>query len=225
MAVKLEQYLVGMTPEGGQKLAGNNALREAVELYVAEDEPEKFAPAGSRMLGIGKHSFTFLVEGVALKVSSPTSSQKAFDTGQPVDPEDLSEQFTVLAALSVHLRQTSYGVFTPEQYFVVRTPVGAYLLAQEYLEGWTSLEKRASHLYGDRDLTDADLDEAEEVVAGLRVRVTRALEGFPMRGSINDLGLHHPRGLHGGNLMVPIDEPLRATTKLAIIDQPTRKRQ
>ncbi len=219
-----ERYVTGMTPEGEQRLAESTALREAVEQYVASDEPEKFVPAGGRLLGIGKYSFTFLIEGIALKVSSPTSSQKAFDAGRPMQPENLEEQFKVLSELGKHLSCTNEGVVAPGQFFVINSPVGAYILGQQYLEGWVSLERRANQVYGNRELTDEEITEAMDMTLALRGRIVCSLAGFSMLASINDLGLHHPVGLHGGNVMVPGNEVLGPNTRVAIIDQPRAPR-
>lgn len=224
MAAKFEQYMVGMTLEGERKLAESDALREAIERYVDASEPEKFVPAGGRVLGIGKYSFAFLVEGIVLKVSSPTSSQLAFNTGKPTKPENLEDQFRVLSQLSSHLRRTDDGITTPDQFFVAHSPAGAYILGQQYLDGWVPLEHRANQIYGDRELTVDEVNEVEDTTAALRVRVVRSIARFSMRTSINDLGLHHPVGLHGGNVMVPGSEPLRPDTKAAIIDQPRAPR-
>lgn len=225
IVAKLEPYITGMTPEGERKLAESEALRGAVMRYIHEPRPEMYAPQGGRVLGIGKYSFTFFVEGIALKVSSFTSSQKAFDTGSPTEPDNLEEQFEVLAALSAHLREKDEGITTPEQFFVARTPSGAYLLGQQCLEGWLSLEKRAYQLYGTGDVGDHEMAQVQATIAGLRARIIRSLEGFALVARINDLALHYPDGLHAGNVMVPIDEPLSGNIRAAIIDQPTRKRR
>jgi len=224
MTAKFERHMMGMTLEGERKLAENDALHDAIECYVDADEPEKFVPAGGRVLGVGKYSFAFLVEGIVLKVSSPTSSQSAFDTGRPTRPENLEDQFRVLSELSSHLRRTDEGITSPDQFFVAYSPAGAYILGQQYLDGWVPLEYRAYQVYGDRELTVDEVNEVEDTTAALRARVVRSIAGFSMRTSINDLGLHHPVGLHGGNVMVPDGEPLRPDTKAAIIDQPRAPR-
>lgn len=218
-------YVTGMT-EQGEKLLSEPRLRTAIEQFIAAPESHKARVPGIRLLGAGKYSFTFAVEGIALKISSTTTSQKAHDTQAPVPGENLERQFEVLARLEQHLRTTSEGVATPDQFFVSYTPNQTYLLGQELKDGWVPLEQRTSEEYGHADFLSAAAEkEIRAWTADMRSRLTRALTGFELRPLVNDLGLHHSTGLHGGNVLVAGDADLRKDPELVIIDQPSGANQ
>lgn len=220
---KLERHITGMTPEGEQKLAENEALREAVERYLGAKRPEMIVPPGGRLLAAGKYSFAFLVEGVILKISSSTSSREAFVTKRPAKPENLEDQFKVLSKLGEHLRSNEEGVCAPDQFFVAYSPSGAYILGQEFLDGWITLEGRTNEVYGYPSMiTEEQRREMNGHIAVMRSRVIRSLAGFSMQASINDL-VQHDKGIHGGNVLVPRGVELDGDTWLAIIDQPGGK--
>ncbi len=209
------------TPVGDELLANNEVLQTAMGLFAAAQEPHKAHVPGSRLLGAGEFGFTFEIGGIAVKISSPTSSQKSFDLGRPLPPEDLRKQFLTLAALREHLQGKEEGIVTPEQYFVATTPYKAFILAQEYMNGWVSYEDRTSQVFGPAVETNAtDRQEIAQVSAGIRQRIFRALGGFALINNINDLALHKESGVHGGNLLVPETANFDTNMPLCIIDQP-----
>lgn len=218
-------HVTGITPRG-EKLLDETPLRTAMEQFVGAPESHKARVPGIRLLGAGKYSFTFAVEGVALKISSTTTSQESHDKRMPIPGENLEKQFEVLAELEEHLRDTDEGITTPNQFFVSHTPNKTYLLAQELKEGWVPLEQRTSEEYGHVDfLSPAAAKEIKAWTLDMRSRLERSLAGFALRSSINDLGLHHATGLHGGNILVAGDADLRNDPELAIIDQPGGRNQ
>jgi hypothetical protein len=211
-------FITGVTPKG-RRLLANEALQRSLQTFIDADEPEKARVPGARFLAAGDYAFVFAVEGLVLKVVSPTSSQRSHNEHRPISPENLEEQFAVLTAFNEHLAGTNEGVITPDQYFVAHTPRDAYLLGQEDMAGWVRLDQRTRDVYG--SVTNQAIKKEILAWTGImRARIQRALGGFALAAKINDVGLEHPDNVHGGNLLVPEGADLDGSTPLCIIDQP-----
>ncbi len=222
---KEQFHIIDSTPEGEELLEQNEALRAAMELYIAASpESRKAYVPNTRLLGAGKYSFTFGLRvaeftEIAVKISEPGSSQKAHDTETDMEPENLREQFAVLSALRKHLDGKKEGITTPRQFFVAHTPANSLILAQEFMEGWTSLEDRTDEVYGKGPESDETRKAIDAWTDVSRARIISAIGDFDQRRRINDLGNKTGR-LHGGNLLVPVGSSLDAETPLCVIDQP-----
>lgn len=213
-------HIVDCSPEGLALLDGSEGLRHALEMYVTSPEPEKVIPAGAVLLGTGRYGFAFRIADVVLKVTSPTSSQQAFDQKRPFPPEDLTEQFRVMGALAAYLGRGRDGVTAPSQFFVARTPLNTFVLGQQLLNGWVALED-ATEVAFPGDPEDPGIKrQVSTLTRAYRDRLARVLEGFPLRDRIDDLGLHHKSGIHGTNLLVPPGVQLGPQVPLCIVDQP-----
>ncbi len=213
--------VLNSTPEGEALLARSQPLQEAMRLFGSAEEPHKARVPHSRLIGAGLYAFTFAIDGVAVKIASPTSSLKSFILKEPQPPEELSDQFLTLSALKQHLRGNKENITVPKQFFVAHTTHGAYIHAQEFMEGWISYEARTTEIYGSPGEINASArKEIAWLANSLRPRLFRALGGFALRENINDLGLHKESGVHGGNLLVPRAAPFDTDVPLCIIDQP-----
>jgi hypothetical protein len=217
-------YIHDSTARGRELLANSDQLQEAIRLFAEADEPHKARIPGARVLGAGRYGFTFHIDNMAVKVTSPTSSQESFDKKKPMPPEDLRAQYVVLGALWEHLQQRKEDVTTPEQFFVSHTPTNAFILGQEYMEGWVPVEDRTVLIYGEAGEDEAEYAavkrEIKKLTDAMRQRLTIALGGFALIDRIDDLGIDRSSGIHGGNLLVPAEADLNYDTPLCIIDQP-----
>ncbi|HKX72803.1 MAG TPA: hypothetical protein VJM32_02225 [Candidatus Saccharimonadales bacterium] len=216
-----EFYIVGSSERGRQLLRERQPLRHALSLFVAAPEAHKVPVPGSRVLGAGRYGYTFAIDNMAVKVTTPTSSQESFDLRRPLPPEDLTQQFEVLGALHEFLDGEPEGITAPEQFFVAHTPNDAYILGQQYMDGWVSVEDQTDRVYGWSDPDDEGIRlEVRKWTSALRERLTRGLGGFAYLHRLDDLAFHKPSGVHGGNLLVPESDTLDPDTPLCIIDQP-----
>jgi hypothetical protein len=222
MSTLLERlYVHDMTPEGETLLEGDESLQRAMEILVDSPEAQKARVAGMRLLGTGKFSFVFAFRGeLALKISNPCSGQESYKRKEALHPENLAEQFAVLSALRKHRGLGRNNIVVPEQFFVSYTPFRNFILAQEYMKGWQSLEDRTYAVYYDRLEDPESSEEVSQWTAAMRMRIQRCLEDFELAYKINDVGLEHAYGIHSGNVLVPEDADLNANTPLCIIDQP-----
>lgn len=214
-------YITASSPEGDGLVEENEFLQDALTMFRDSPEAHKARIPGLRVLGAGKYSFTFaLRETLAIKVSEPTSSQYAYDKKKPAIPEDLSEQFAVLNALGKHGRLRRNNIFVPRQYFVAHMPGNKFILGQELMDGWTSLERRTQVVYANRFDDPEAKEEVSSWVAEIRTRLRDGLGEFALQDKINDVGLERSFGVHGGNLLVPEASELDGNVPITIIDQP-----
>lgn len=216
-----EFHIIASSSRGDELLEENEFLRDALTEFRDSSEAHKARIPGLRVLGAGKYSYTFaLREKLAIKVSEPTSSQYAYDKKKPAIPEDLSEQFAVLNTLGKHSRLHRNNIFVPQQYFVAHMPGNKFILGQELMDGWTSLEGRTQAVYANRFDDPVAKEEVGGWIAQIRMRLEDSIGDFAMQDKINDIGLERPFGLHGGNLLVPKAGNLDGDVPIAIIDQP-----
>lgn len=213
-------HITASSPEGDDLLEENRFLQDALIEFRDSPEAHRARIPGLRVLGAGKYSFTFSFrEMLAIKVSEPTSSQYAYDKKKPAIPEDLGEQFAVLNALRNHVLLQRNNISVPRQYFVAHMPGNKFILGQELMTGWTSIEQRTQSVYENRFDDPEAKKEVSALVAEIRVRLKDSLSDFAMQDKINDVGLEGD-GVHGGNLLVPEAGELNGYTPITIIDQP-----
>lgn len=221
---KEQFHITDSTPAGETLLEQNSALRGAMGQYVEAPDAHLERVPGTRLLGAGKYSFTFALNGeLAIKISGPRTSQMAHEKKRSFWPEDLGEQFAVLSALRKHGRLARENITVPEQYFVAHSPHDNFILAQEYMEGWESIFKRTEREYGGREDDPAAHEEVGAWTAVFRRRLQNGIEGFELAHRLNDLALQHDKGIHAGNILIPVDAELGETTPLCVIDQPKIK--
>lgn len=216
-----EFHITGSTQRGRELLRTRQPLRHALGLFVAAPEAHKVPVPGAYVLGAGRYGYTLAVDGIAVKITTPTSSQESFDRGVPLPPEDLTRQFEVMGELHNYLDGEPEGVTAPEQFFVAHTPKDAYILGQQLMHGWVTVEEQTDIVHGWTDPEDeAATLEIRRWTAALRARLQRALGGFAYLHMLDDLAFHKSSGVHAGNLLVPRQESLNPDTPLCIIDQP-----
>ena len=214
-------HITASSAEGDRLLEKNEFLQDALTMFRDSPEAHRARIPGLRVLGAGKYSFTFaLRETLAIKVSEPTSSQYAYDKKRPAIPEDLSEQFAVLNALRKYNRLERNNIRVPEQFFVAHMPGNKFILGQELMSGWTSLEQRTQVVYANRFDDSEVKEEVSSWVAEVRARLEDSLDDFALKDKINDVGLERSFGVHGGNLLVPEAGILDGNVPVTIIDQP-----
>lgn len=207
------------TPEGQRLLDENELVQECVRLFRSTGSPEKLLDYPGRFIGAGSHSYIWVVDGVLIKLSSPTSSHAARELGYPVPPEDLEEQFTFLLQLGEYLSERpEANMVVPGQYFVLKNEGGAYMLAQQFMTDRVMLAERL-----DAEL-DTSLSEDNAFFDVLRGSFTQRLiavaEGTAFAPMLNDLIKPEKKWLHTGNLLILSEEPLGPDMSLGIIDQP-----
>lgn len=218
--LSFEGDLVHSTPLGRAVLE-NPSIQQALRAYHESETPEKVTIPGITRIGEGRFSCVGTINGIALKISSPSSGTETSD-GKP-RTEDLPEQFTTLNNLGEYLQGSSEGISTPLQIFVTQTPYGAYILGQQFMDGWVSFEQRTFQEYGPADTVSTTAkEEIGELSIRIATRIARAIRHFPFRQNLNDLIDTTASGiwLHGGNILVPAHCTLRDTPPLCIIDQP-----
>jgi hypothetical protein len=211
-------HIVGCSPEGLRLIDGSDELRRALEMYTAALKPEMVVPTGVRLLSVGKFGFAFRMGDLILKVTSPTSSIRP-ENRTPRPPEDLTKQFRVMGALAEHLGEGREGVVAPAQFFVAHTPHNTYVLGQEFMAGWRTLEDATVETFPDANAPGLK-QTAREIVTKIRSRVEGALQGFAFRDQIDDLGRDPSGPLHGTNILLPVGVSLSPDAPLCIIDQP-----
>ncbi len=213
------------TAEGYDLLESHLPLQQAVERFLAAEQPERAMRA--RCIGAGRFSYVWLLDGgVVIKISSPTSSMDAHGLGQPLIAEPLTAQFSYLRALREHLERRDPSITTPRQFFVLQSAYGAYLLCQEYMDGWESLGQWVKRVLDpavvfqdERAILTNPVVRASE--DRIRQRLRAAVAGTTLRHGLNDLRLD-TGPLHWGNLLVPQTTPADAEPRLCLIDQPGR---
>ena len=207
------------TAEGRRMLNENELVRECVRIFQATESPEKILSYPGRFIGAGSHSYTWVVDGVLIKFSSPTSSYAAYELGEPVPPEDLGEQFRFLRGLGAYLSERpEANMVVPDQYFALRNESGAYMLAQQFMADRVMLAQRLD------DELDYSSPEDSAFFGVLREGFTRRLidvaTGTDFAPMLNDLIRPEKEWIHAGNLLVLTEESLDSGMSLGIIDQP-----
>lgn len=220
--LSFEGNLVNSTPQG-QAVLLRPSIQEALQAYHGSENPEKVVLPNAVQIGEGKFSNVFVVDDIALKISSPHSGYQAAEAGQPSPVEDLSVQFVTLSSLCEYIQGNSEGVSVPQQFFVTSTPYGAYVLGQQYMDGWVSVERRTFEEYGSSDtIGSTAIEEIGNWSIAMAYRLKRAFGDFPRLANINDLvGMQdNVISMHGGNILVPAGSTLRHQPPICVIDQP-----
>jgi hypothetical protein len=200
------------TPEGQTFLQESEDLQQALDAFWDSESPEW--AIGGRFIGTGKFSSVRLIGGVALKISSPTSSQYSYENGKATRAERLTAQFSFLRALGTHLQKTDPTIYVPQQFFAAHSKHDAYLLGQEYMEGWMPIADWADKNYPPEE--DAAWSSMSKHIKG---RIEAAVAGTKLRRGLNDLRLEKP-GIHGDNILIPQDAEPTGDMPLCILDQP-----
>lgn len=205
------EAIAHFTPEGHDILRRSEHLQTIAERFWEVERPEQYI--GGIFVGVGKYSSVSRVEDVALKVSSPTSSESANESGEPRMPENLFSQFRFLSALGAHLEQGDSNIIVPRQFFVMHSTHNGYLLGQQFMEGWEPYGDNSYELYED------DPAAFKQLNAHLKARIERAVAGTALRAGLNDLRLDD-KNIHVDNILVPEDVKPSKDMPLCILDQP-----
>lgn len=207
-----------ITPAGEELLAESLLLQEVVTRFLKFESPE--TRIGGRIIGEGRFSTVRVFDGAAVKVSSLTSSVDSNILERPIWAEDLIKQFRYQKVLGMYLKKQNANITVPEQYFAVKSRYGAYLLCQQYMEGWQPLGEWAEETFDLSSHTKDEQKRLEQPVADLvKERIARAVGNKVLRQGLNDLRLHK-KNYHSGNLLVPKGSPFEDNMPLCIIDQP-----
>lgn len=194
------------TPQGYELLESSTELQLLTRAYCETKEyAEDLVTSSGSEIGIGGSAELRCVAGVAIKASTPTSGK--YKSGSP---ENLVRQSEFLNKLGADLAARGHRDITvPEQYFGLRTASGNTLLAQEYMEGWQSLEawlKEYGYTQGNR----------YEIASPVTQRLKHALGDSALKYGVRDLIVHGT--VNRENVLVPKDsDPV--TAPLCIIDQ------
>ena len=215
MPFDMSEVLSSIT--GRKLLESSQQLQAVVHEFQTSATPER--TINGRYIGGGRYSHIWEVEGVVVKLSSPTANRDSIQSGKPTKPEDLLEQFDFLGRLGEHLAQQPDEIIVPRQYFALCSQFGAYLLCQQYMAGWVSAQDWIGKRYG-YDLTDDQKQEIKTLVVTTKQRIVKAIGTSPLMSGLNDLKLDKPGGLHGGNVLFPSDAPSSLELPVCIIDQP-----
>lgn len=211
------------SPFGRELLNTSSLLQETIRLFADAVEPEKVRFPG-RFIAWGNYGFTWLVDGVIIKITSPTSSTsvaKAKDRGvvpPAVPAENLERQFTFMNLLGEHLVAQTPSIIVPTQHFVVRSGAGAYLLGQEFMEDWLPLGEWLYTVFP-TPVTPAIEEKAIALWRTYKQRIADAVAGFELRHLLDDLYLEQDK-FHTGNILLPPGSGPDPGIRLCIIDQP-----
>lgn len=198
--------------EGRGIVSASPALQSTIERFLASDQPE--LTVGGRFLGVGRYSTVREIDGIAIKISSPTSSRDTHESDLPRPPEDLLKQFTYMQALGGYLEAGDSDIIVPQQYFAIRSPYNGFLLGQQYMNGWEEIGEWADRIFQPDERT-----AFETAAVQIKSRIIRAVANTALRHGLNDLHLTKS-GLHGGNILVPAGAGAATDMPLCIIDQP-----
>lgn len=208
-----------ITPAGQEHIDASPALQAVIERFWDSPEPE--AVLGGLFIGSERFSKVCRIGGLAIKVSSPTSSQDTYDTGEPITPENLIDQFNYLTALREHLAKQDTSITVPEQFFVLRSRYNGYLAGMTHMADWLPYREWAPQWLPGSET--AEHAAAAEFSDSIKQRIRAAVQGTPLWDGLNDLKLHKPQ-IHGGNILLPAEHKPAPDTPLCIIDQPGQKR-
>ncbi|MGD8373359.1 MAG: hypothetical protein PVI21_00700 [Candidatus Woesebacteria bacterium] len=202
-------------PRGREVLNNNPELAGAVERFLSSPKPEE--AIGGQSLGSGTYSSARRFGNFLVKVSSATTNKKAHRKSQ-AGSEDLFRQFKFLSELYDYLQIKSITtIVTPRQYFAYRSRCGAYLLCQQYMDGWITLKEWAESRYS------PNVEEDVTFVSGyceyVRWRVMDFAQNAGFERDLNDLKLKDGK-LHARNILVPQGCDSSPSMPLCIIDQP-----
>lgn len=201
------------TAEGDALFARSPLLTKAVADFLSSSKPEDVI--GGVQIGNGSYSTTRLIDGVLVKVSSPTTNKKT-SPKQIGRHEDLFDQFAFLSALHNYSQQYATSITAPKQYFVYRSPHG-HLLCQQFMRGWVTISEWADNNY-DANNTD-DLVFVKGLCDYIRWRIADFANKAGFGQWLNDLKLDTD-AIHSGNILVPVNCQPSPDMSLCIIDQP-----
>ncbi len=202
------------TESGLERVASSPQLLELLSRYCVTDGKPEACFVGIPSIGTGCNSEVWEVDGMAVKLSTETTGRSAWLRG-PTAPENLLNQFRFMDALAVYFGNNA-EVTAPDQYLALRSPHGAYLLVQQYMGGWQSLQ---SWIDGRPTL----MDDPAPIVAGVKERIKSNTRNPLIRLGLDDLGLPRQRPLYTKNILVPSDTECADETQICIIDQPSRR--
>lgn len=200
------------TPEGHELLQESEEIQEALDAFWDNESPEW--AIGGRFIGAGKYSSVRLIGGAALKISSPTSSEYSNEKGRAARAEHLIAQFNFLQALNTHLQKTDPTICAPKQLFVAHSAHDAYVLGQEYMQGWIPIAD-----WSDKNYPPEEDDAWLLMSKHIKGRIETAVAGSKLRHGLNDL-LLDKSGIHGDNILIPENALPAPDTPLCILDQP-----
>jgi hypothetical protein len=208
------------TQSGVELLSENKDLAERIKQFCSHDIRPEDCFRGAKFIAKGTIAQVWNIGGVAVKISTPTTSVHSWEAGHPARPKNLINQFDFTRALDVHLsKDKESGVIVPEPFFALRSQYGSYLYAQKNMVGWHYLgrafyEHKIAAIDHERDTTYTELSSV------IKNRINAAMLGSPLRLGLDDLGLNQGETLHNGNILVPISNAPLETSPLCIIDQP-----
>lgn len=213
------------TLRGLELLKNSPTLQRAITTCIESPTLADCELQNAELLGEGRHSRVYAIDGVALKISSHATGV-THSNDQTTSKDYLSLQFTTLRLLREFIDGNSEGIHVPEQFFFVATP-DVDIVGQQFMHDWVSLERQTVENYGPaRDVSPASLKEIDDFTINAAYRLKRVFDGFPLISYINDLvTLKGEQGnlieLNGDNILVPKGARLTSTTPLCVIDQPT----
>jgi hypothetical protein len=210
----MPEILSTITPAGQRYIDADPALQDLIERFWESPEPEMVL--GGVFIGAERYSKVCRVGGLAIKVSSPTSSRDSDEQGRPLRAENLVNQFNYLTALRQHLQERDPSIVVPEQFFVLRSRHKAYLAGMTHMEDWLPYHTWMPERFG--EVTS----EARDFADSIRQRILNAVHDSPLRDGLTDLKLDRDQ-LHGGNILLPASHGPGPDTPLCIIDQPGRQ--
>ena len=199
------------TEAGFDRVATSPQLLELLgQFCVATTEPEACF-ANATYIGTGYNSEIREVDGMAIKLSTDTTGQRAWLLGTS-KPENLLNQFRFMSTLAAYFSNNA-EVTAPEQYLALRSRSGSYLSVQQYMNGWQSLQS----------WLDTHSNQATPILANVKGRIKNNVNNPLIRLGMEDLGLHRWQALHTKNIMVPGDAEEADEVQLCIIDQPSQR--
>lgn len=201
---------------GERALATSPELTAAVERFLSSQKPEEVI--GGETLGSGSYSSARRFGGYLVKVSSATTNSKSHKDSRPGRCEDLFEQFRFLSNLHDYLQSKHItAITTPRQYFAYRSRYGAYLLCQQYMDGWVTFKEWVEEEYDAGN--EADVEFIRNYCEYIRWRLVDFAQTAGFERGLNDLKLEK-QGLHAKNILVPAGCNSSPEMPLCIIDQP-----
>lgn len=201
-----------ITEEGKRILEGSAELRERIATFWEAPRPELMI--GGRFVDVGRYSTVREIDGVVVKISSPTSSEDFNNAGKVIPPENLAAQFVFLHVLGEFLAAKQTNIVVPAQYFAIHSPHDGYMLVQEHMSGWVPIGDWVYDTYG-----PDDKEMFKAITKQIKDRIGSALAGTRLHRCLNDLRLDED-GMHGGNILVSKSASPEPNMPICIIDQP-----